>query len=352
MRIAQIAPVQGAIPPNTYGGTERVVSILTEALVELGHDVTLYASGDSQTRARLIPTVDEALLFNPSINIGAYHMAALDQVYDEAEQFDIVHSHLDYLTLPFTEHTSIPTVLTLHGRLDLPEYRRIYRRYPQANYVSISESQRDAIPDLNWVATVHHGIDLRAFPFYPDPGEYLVFVGRISPEKRPDRAIKVAQRAGIQLKIAAKVDAKDEEYFHTSVKPLLDHPLIEFVGEVGERERHELMGHALALLLPIDWPEPFGMVFIEAMACGTPVLTCPRGAAPELLQEGITGFLRTTVHDLAVAVGEVQHLSRSACRIEVERRFDMHRMAHDYVQVYSKVQAWVRGRQIWSVPSM
>lgn len=338
MRIAQVVPLQTAIPPQAYGGTERVVYNLTEGLVQLGHDVTLYATGDSRTSARLIPTLDHAIRFDPAVDANAYHLATLAELYAEAEQFDVIHSHLDYLTLPFIEHTKTPTVLTLHGRLDRSEFSRVFRQYRQANYVSISDSQRRDIPDLNWVATVHHGINMREFPFHAEPGDYLVFVGRIAPEKRPDRAIEVAKRAGIPLKIAAKVDAKDEEYFHTSVEPLLDHPLIEFIGEVDETRKYELMGNAMALILPIDWPEPFGMVFIEALACGTPVLTCPCGAAPEVLREGVTGYIRESVEELAAAVGELHQISREGCRCYAERRFDMRRMASEYVTVYTKLQ--------------
>lgn len=277
MRIAQVAPLQVAVPPRGYGGTERVVHTLTEELVRLGHEVTLFAAGDSRTSARLVPMVPRAINFDPAVDIAGYHVAMLDEVYDQASSFDVIHSHLDYLTLPFTRRTATPTVLTLHDKLSRPEGRRVYARYRAANYVSISDSQREDFPDLHYVATIHHGVDVESFPFVAEPGRYLAFVGRMSPEKRPDIAIRIAQRAGIPLKIAAKVDAKEEPYFRERIVPLLDDPLIEWLGQVDEQQKRTLMAHALALLLPIDWPEPFGMVFIEALACGTPVLTCPRG---------------------------------------------------------------------------
>jgi glycosyltransferase involved in cell wall biosynthesis len=338
MRIAQVVPLHVAVPPHAYGGTERVVHNLTEALVKLGHEVTLFATGDSHTSAKLVAGVDRAIYFDKEVEAASYHIAHLSQVYRQGDQFDVIHSHMDYLTLPFIELSKTPTVLTLHGRLDRPEFGRVFSVYPNANYVSISDSQRGAIPNLNWVSTVHHGVDVSSFTFYSEPGEYLCFVGRMSPEKRPDRAIEIAKRTGIPLKMAAKVDAKETEYFHAVVEPLLDHPLIEFLGELDEQDKRELMGKALALLLPIDWPEPFGMVFIEALACGTPVITCPMGSVPELLLDGVTGSVRCTVDDLVAAVEQVHTVSREGCRRYAEQRFDTRRMALEYVNVYSQVQ--------------
>jgi glycosyltransferase involved in cell wall biosynthesis len=338
MRIAQVVPLQVAVPPHRYGGTERVVHNLIEALVKLGHDVTLFATGDSQTSARLVPGVDRAVNFDRDVEIGSYHVAHLANVYRQGDQFDVIHSHLDYLTLPFIEMTKTPTVITLHGRLDQPEFTSVFSSYPNANYVSISDSQRRDIPNLNWVATVHHGVDVASFKFYPEPGDYLCFVGRMSPEKRPDRAIEVAKQAGIPLKIAAKVDHKEEEYFHTVIEPLLDDPLIEFVGQLDEMAKRELVGRARALLLPIDWPEPFGMAFIEALACGTPVITCPQGSVPEIMLDGVTGSVRCTVEELVEAVKQVHLVSREGCRRYAEQRFDTRRMALEYVNVYSQVQ--------------
>lgn len=338
MRIAQVVPLQVAVPPHAYGGTERVVHNLTEALVKLGHDVTLYASGDSHTSARLVPFIDRAIRFDPNVDAVAYHVAMLKDLYTHANQYDVIHSHLDYLTNPFVETTATPTVITLHGRLDQPEVRRVLGTYPHTSYVSISESQRSDVPDLNWVATVHHGVDVESFDFYPDPGDYLCFVGRIAPEKRADRAIEIAKRSGVPLKIAAKVDPKDEDYFHAEIEPLLDHPLVEFLGEVDEMRKRELMGKALALVLPIDWPEPFGMVFIEALACGTPVLTCPRGSVPELLCDGVTGYIRANPRELTACVHKLRDISRVRCRAYAKQRFDTRRMALEYVNVYSQVQ--------------
>lgn len=338
MRIAQVVPLQVAVPPKAYGGTERVVHNLTEALLRLGHDVTLFASGDSQTNAKLVPMIDQALCFNPDIDATALHTAMLEDIYRQADQFDVIHSHLDYLTLPFVDRTDTPTVLTLHGRVDKPEWRSVFQTYAHASYISISNSQRSDLPSLNWRATVHHGIDVDSFKYYPKQGEYLVFVGRMSSEKRPDLAIEVAIRSGIPLKIAAKMDYREKPYFESVIKPLLKHPLIECVGEVDEVRKRELMGNALALILPIDWPEPFGMVFIESLACGTPVITCPRGSVPELLKDGVTGYSGCTADELVEAVAKVRSISRIGCRRYAKRRFDMRRMALEYVNVYSMVQ--------------
>ena len=337
MRIAQVVPLQVAVPPHAYGGTERVVHNLTEALVKLGHDVTLFASGDSRTSARLVPGIDRAIGFDRNVDAVAFHVAMLKDVYRQGSHFDVIHSHLDYLTFPFIERTTTPTVLTLHGRLDAAESQRVYRAYPDANYVAISRSQKHEVPGARWVGTVHHGVDVENFRFYPKAGDYLCFIGRIAPEKRPDRAIEIAKRAGIPLKMAAKVDPKDEDYFN-EIKPLLKHPLVEYLGEVNEMEKRELMGKSLALVLPIDWPEPFGMVFIEALACGTPVLTCPCGSVPELLRDGVTGFIRKSAAELASLVPELRSISRAGCRAYAKQRFDTRRMALDYVNIYSRVQ--------------
>jgi glycosyltransferase involved in cell wall biosynthesis len=338
MRIAQIAPMQVSVPPHDYGGTERVIATLVDALVDLGHDVTLFASGDSRTRAqRLVAPIPAALNFNPTHDAVAEHVALLRSVYNHAAEFDVIHSHLDYLTLPFAAASTAPTVLTLHGRIDRPEYGRVLQSFPSANYVAISASQRRSLPDFRWLATIHHGIDVAAFPFSPDAGRYLAFVGRICPEKRPDRAIAIARRAGVPLKIAAQVDPADRDYFEAVIRPLLDDPLVEFLGPLDERRKRELLRGALALLLPIDWPEPFGLVFIEALACGTPVLTCPCGAVPELLLDGVTGFIRETDEELAAAVGWVTRLSRASCRAYVQERFAGSRMAYDYIYAYAQV---------------
>ena len=347
MRIAQVAPLQVAVPPKGYGGTERVIAELTDGLAQRGHEVTLFASGDSQTRAKLEPFVPSALGFNPATDPVETHLALLTEVYRRAHagEFDLIHSHLEHMTLPFVRGTTIPTVLTFHSRLDRPGLVRLLRVYPDAHLVSISNSQREPVPDVGWVATVYHGVDVQRFPFSAQPGDYLVFVGRIAPEKRPDRAIRIATQAGVRLKIAAKIDPVDRAYFKEVVAPLLHNPLIEFMGPVNERRKRSLMRGARALLLPIDWPEPFGMVFIEALACGTPVLTCPSGAAPEVVEDGVTGFIRASDDDLADAVRELPRLNRATCRRQAEERFDTARMADDYTQVYERLVRLTRGQR-------
>ncbi len=348
MRIAQVVPLHVAVPPLGYGGTERVVYELTEALVHMGHEVTLFASGDSRTSARLIPMVDRSINFEPTVDAAGYHIAMLDEVYDHASQFDIIHSHLDYLTLPFVQRTSTPTLLTLHSRLAKPEAQRLYERYRTANYVSISDNQRRDFPSLNFVATVHNGVDVDHFPFVETPGKYLAFVGRMSPEKRPDMAIEIAKRTGIPLKMAAKVDHKEEPYFQEKIVPLLDHPLIEWLGQIGEQAKRQLMANALALLLPIGWSEPFGMVFIEALACGTPVLTCPRGAVPELLIDGVTGYSSMDLDALVASTQTIHRISRRGCRIYAQQYFDARRMAAKYVHVYEQCL----GSDYWPTPEI
>lgn len=337
MRIAEIAPLTIAVPPRDYGGTERVIANLTDALVRLGHDVTLFASGDSTTLAKLVSPVEHALVREPGADALAYHLALLTEVYRRAETFDVIHNHLGYVALPFTTASATPTVTTLHGRMDIPGQDLMRALYGGARFVSISLSQRRAQPSLNYVANVYHGVDVRSFPFREQPGDYLAFVGRISPEKGPEHAIEIAKRAGIPLKIAAKVDPVDQKYFDHNIKHLLDHPLVEFLGPLAEEPKRALMANALALLAPIMWSEPFGMVFAEAMACGTPVLTRPCGSAPEVIEENITGFLRGTDDELADAVREVGQFPRQRIREQALRRFDVRRMAIDYVNVFRQV---------------
>jgi glycosyltransferase involved in cell wall biosynthesis len=327
------------VPPKGYGGTERVIAELTDALVARGHEVTLFASGDSRTRADLAPFVTAALGFKPEMGALETHLALLTEVYRRAEagEFDVIHSHLEQLTLPFVRSVSTPTVLTFHSRLDRPALVRLLHTSPEAHLVSISDSQREPSTDASWAATVDHGVDVHSFPFSATPGSYLVFVGRIAPEKRPDRAI--AKQANVPLKIAAKIDPKDRAYFKEVVQPLLHDPLIDLLGPLNERHKRELMRGACALLLPIDWPEPFGMVFIEALACGTPVLTCPSSAAPEVVEDGVTGYVRATDDELVEAAHLVGALNRATCRQQAEDRFDTARMAANYIRVYNQLLA-------------
>src|SRR6266404_5385219 len=337
MRIAQVAPLTESVPPQLYGGTERVVSYITEELVRLGHEVTLFASGDSITRARLEAPCSRALRLDPNCHIPlTHHLRMLGQVYQRAQEFDVIHCHTDYLGLPLTHFTSTPTVLTLHGRLDIPDLDPMYSEYPEVPLVSISDAQRIHLPQLNWAATIHHGLPPDLYSFQPRPGSALLFLGRISPEKRPDTAIRVACRSGVPLRIAAKVDVVDREYFETTIRPLLAHPLIEFIGEVDEQQKGALLRDTLALLFPIDWPEPFGLAMIEALACGTPVIARPRGAVAEVLRDGVTGLLCETEDDMVEAVGRVATLERARCRQEFEQRFTSWVMTQRYLQVYQE----------------
>ncbi len=335
MKIAQVSPLVESVPPKLYGGSERVVSYLTEELVRQGHDVTLFASGDSRTRAELVPIVPEALRLSKVHDSPEIHtILMVEAVCKRASDFDIIHFHLDTLHFPLTRRMERPSVTTLHGRLDLPDLAPLFDEYRDIPVISISNSQRRPLPQANWQATVYNGVPESHFTFQPRPGQYLAFLGRISPEKRADRAIEIARRAGIPLRIAAKVDKVDEQYFNERIKPLLRDPLIEFIGEIDEREKDAFLGEARALLLPIDWPEPFGLVMIEAMACGTPVIAYGHGAVPEVIDEGKTGYM---VHDIDGAVRAVERLDaigRQTCRETFERRFSASRMARDYVKVY------------------
>lgn len=338
MRIAQVAPLHEAVPPRLYGGTERVVSYLTESLVELGHDVTLFASGDSQTRARLVPICKQALRLDPTCeNRIPYGILALEAVLREVDSFDVVHFHEDCLHLPWTRRLRCATLATMHGRLDLRDLVPLYREYSEVPLVSISDAQRTPLAWANWRATVYHGLPHNLYRFQPEPDGYLAFLGRICPEKRVDRAIAIAQRAGIPLRIAAKVDVADREYFETEIRPLLDDPLIDFIGEIGDGDKEGFLGRAAALLLPIGWPEPFGLVAIEAMACGTPVIAYPFGSMPELIVPGVNGFLVENVEEATAAVDKLAGLDRKLCRRAFEQRFTAGRMTDNYVGVYRKL---------------
>jgi glycosyltransferase involved in cell wall biosynthesis len=337
MRIAQVAPLAESVPPEGYGGTERVVSYLTEELVRLGHDVTLFATADSKTSADLEPMSPRAAR-DAELDPHLFETRMLAEAYRRADEFDIIHCHTDYLGLPLAERVGTRTVVTLHGRLDFPGLSTVLRDFPDVAYVSISDSQRAPVPDIQWVATIYHGLPRRLYSFESESGDYLLFLGRISPEKAPDRAIRIATRAGMRLRIAAKVDAADQEYFEASVKPLLANPRVEFLGEVGGEEKLRLLANARALLFPIDWPEPFGLVMIESLACGTPVIARRRGSVPEILLDGETGFVCETDDELCDAVSRVHELDRRRCRADFERRFTDTRMAEDYVAVYDRVR--------------
>jgi glycosyltransferase involved in cell wall biosynthesis len=335
LRIAQVAPLYERVPPECYGGTERVVSYLTEELVRMGHQVTLFASGDSRTAAQLRAACPRAIRRDGSCRDPlALHVGMLSRVYREADCFDVIHCHTDYLGLPLAGFVHTPTVITLHGRLDIPELAPLYGDHRHVPLVSISDAQRAPMPAANWLATVPHGLPPALYAPASAPGTSLLFVGRISPEKRPDAAIAIAKAAGVPLKIAAKVDPVDRGYFESQIRPLLDHPLIEFLGEVDDARKGELLRGALALLFPVDWPEPFGLILIEALACGTPVIARRRGSVPETIRDGVTGFVRETDEELTQAVREVSRLDRRICRAEFEARFTVATMGLRYQELY------------------
>lgn len=339
MRIAQVAPLMESVPPRLYGGTERIVSYLTEALVAEGHDVTLFASGDSVTAAKLEPCCPEALRLNPTIeNPIPYYMLMLDRVRRQSDAFDIIHFHMDHFHFPLFRDRAHRTITTLHGRQDLPEQAPLYAGFPEMQLVSISNAQRIPVPDASYIATIYHGLphDLLS-PNLRPKGGYLAFLGRISPEKRVDRAIRIARAVGLPLKIAAKVDRVDAKYFETEIAPMLDGPDIEFIDEIDEQRKQGFLGEARALLFPIDWPEPFGLVMIEAMACGTPVLAFDNGSVREVLDEGVTGFIVDSEEEAVCRIGALLALDRAGVRRRFEERFTASRMAADYVKIYKSL---------------
>lgn len=338
MRIAQIAPLTEPVPPELYGGTERVVSLLTEELVSRGHEVTLFASGDSETSARLVSVTREALRLGPEdVDPNLHLMLELSQVFERAHRFDVIHSHVDYYALPFARLVNTPVVTTLHGRLDLRGLRSVFERFSDAPLVSISDNQREPIPRANWAATVYNGTDLAEFTFNETGGDDFVFVGRICPEKNIEGAIAIARRTGVPLRIAAKVDSVDLEYYDSVIKPLIDGRQVEYLGELGGADKDQLLGSARALLFPVDWPEPFGLAMTEAMACGTPVLALRRGSVPEVVEDGVTGLVRDSEDDLVAVADEVTRLSRRACRDRVERLFSVAVMTDGYESVYESL---------------
>lgn len=339
MHIAIIAPLVEPIPPPLYGGTERVVSVLTEALVQRGHAVTLFASGDSTTTARLEATCPRGLRLDPEVkDYVAATLLHAGQVYRQAEQFDVIHNHVDYIAFPFARLSPVPTVTTTHGRLDLPEIRRLFASFPEQRLVSISHAQRTPVPHLNWSGNVYNAIELSAYQLHPDPGDYLVFLGRICPEKRPDRAIEVALSVGMRLVIAAKVDAVDQSYYEHAIAPLIaSSDLIEYIGEVTEHEKDALLGGAYASLHSIDFPEPFGLTMAEAMATGTPVIAMRRGSTPEVVADGVTGFICDSIGEMIAAVERIPTIDRRVCRDWVEEHFSPAAMADGYERIYAEL---------------
>jgi glycosyltransferase involved in cell wall biosynthesis len=338
LRIAQVAPLYESVPPTLYGGTERIVSFLTEELVRQGHQVTLFASGDSQTAAHLVSPCPRSLRLDPgAVDALAPHYRLLEQVFARLDDFDIVHFHVDYLHFPLSSRHRFAHLTTLHGRLDMPELGPLYDVYGDEPVVSISDNQRRPLPHANWQGTVDHGLPPTLLCLNSAPDGYLAFLGRISPEKRVDRAIEIARRAGLPLKIAAKVDRADREYFECEIKPLLRQPHVEYIGEIDERQKQAFLGGARALLFPIDWEEPFGLVMIEAMACGTPVVAFRRGSVPEIVEDGVTGFVVDSVEDAVDAVQRVSALRRNDCRARFDARYTAARMALDYVAIYRRL---------------
>ena len=342
MRIAQVSPLFESVPPKYYGGTERVVFYLTEALIDLGHTVTLFASGDSRTRAHLVPICPDALRLAPHLGESMpYHFLAVEEIDRRQDEFDIIHFHIDYLHFPFSRRAGWTHLTTLHGRLDMPELQPLYAEYGDMPLVSISNAQRSPLPQANWCGTVHHGLPPDLLQPFAGPGEYLAFLGRISPEKRVDRAIEIARRVGLPLRIAAKIDRADQPYFEREIAPLLSDPGVEFIGEITDAEKNEFLGRAIALLFPIDWEEPFGLVMIEAMACGTPVVAWRRASVPEVVDNGETGFVVDSLEEAVSATALARRIDRAGCRAAFERRFTAERMARDYVRIYTElVGSW------------
>ena len=338
MKIAQIAPLYEAVPPKLYGGTERIVHYLTEELVNQGHEVTLFASGDSVTRATLIANVETGLrLDDDCIDPIAHHIVQMQEVIERIKDFDIFHFHTDYLHFPFTAKLNIPCVTTLHGRLDLPDLQSVYNKFQNQNVISISYNQQKPLPQANWVGNVYHGLPRDLHSLGDGDGNYFAFVGRVSPEKGLDKAIEIAITTENHLKIAAKIDKADKTYYEDVIKPLLGHPLIEFIGEINESQKTDFIGKAKALLFPINWEEPFGMVMIEAMACGTPVIAFKCGSVPEVIDEGKSGFMVSTVKQAIEAVNKLPQLTRKGVRQVFDKRFTAERMANDYLDIYASV---------------
>ncbi len=340
MRIAQVSPLFESVPPQTYGGTERVVSYLTEELVKRGHRVTLFATADSSTNAQLVPVCGRSLRRGRRVTDSlAYHYLGLEAVLRLRKQFDVIHFHIDYLHFAISRHCRLRQITTLHGRLDLPELAPLYAEYADMPLVSISDAQRAPLPSARWISTVHHGLPAQLFDFHPHPDDYLAFLGRTSPEKGIHTAIEIARRADLPLKIAAKIDRVDQEYFDTEIAPLIELSNVEFIGEIDQEAKRSFLGHATALLAPVDWPEPFGLVLIEALASGTPVVAFGRGSIPEIIDHGETGFVVDNIDQAVDALKNLGSISRSTCRHVFEQRFSVERMTDDYERAYEEVLA-------------
>jgi glycosyltransferase involved in cell wall biosynthesis len=347
MRIAQVAPLAESVPPYLYGGTERVIAWLTDQLVELGHDVTLFATGDSSTRAKLVPVWARSLrLGRPRSDPMAAQAALLAELDKCADQFDLIHCHLDWLHLPLLDRGRTPFISTLHGRLDLPGLPQLVERFPNAPFVSISNDQRHPLAHANWVGTVYHGLPAQLLRPSLEAGSYLAFLGRISPEKGPDRAINIAQAAGLPLRIAAKIPRGERRYYTERIEPQVDGDRIQIIGEVNDAAKQEFLGNAAALIFPIDWPEPFGLVMIEAMACGTPVIAFRRGSVPEIVDDGVTGYIVEDEAAAINAVGRLSQLDRREVRRQFERRFTSERMARDYIRLYERLVGKAQARDV------
>jgi glycosyltransferase involved in cell wall biosynthesis len=336
MKIAQVSPLIESVPPQQYGGIERIVSYLTEGLVAQGHDVTLFASGDSETTAKLIAPCKQALRLSGCQEPLAYHLHMFEELYRRAADFDVIHFHTGNIHFPLTRRLNVPHVTTHHGRLDMREIELLSREFHEIPLVSISNSQRSPIAYANWQGTVYNGLPLDLYRFKAEPKNYLAFLGRISPEKGIDQAISIARHTGYRLKIAAKIDSVDEEYFAKTIQPLLDLPGIEFIGEINDAQKQDFLGNATALLFPINWPEPFGLVMTEAMACGTPVIAYRRGAVPEVMKNNISGFTVNHLHEAINAVEKLQMIDRWKCRRVFEKRFSAQRMTEDYLRIYEQ----------------
>ncbi|MDZ4675965.1 MAG: glycosyltransferase family 4 protein [Oligoflexia bacterium] len=339
MRIAQVSPLFESVPPKLYGGTERVVSYLTEELIRLGHDVTLFASGDSLTAARLVSPCAKAIRQLGKNDCSLIpQLVMLEQLKREKSEYDIAHFHLDYLHYSLLREHDIPSVTTMHSRLDIAQLIPLYQEFSEIPVVSISDAQRIPLPWLNWKGTVHHGLPTDLYSLYTKPQRYAAFLGRISPEKRPDRAIEITRRAGIKLKIAAKVGYPDEDYWENFIKPLIaKSPHVEFIGEINETEKNEFLGNATVMIAPIDWPEPFGLVIIEAMACGTPVLAYRCGSTPELIKNGVNGYIVDNMSSAEKCMNKINEIDRTKCRLYFEEHFAVEKMAREYVRVYENI---------------